>query len=532
MKTKKIKKQKTKKQKKMKGGNKQKIITLVSADGMVLRFVPEFLKDKEVVLAAVNQNGLALKDAPPSLQNDKEVVLIAVKKNGLALQYASQPLQNDKEVVLVAVSTSGKALFFASNELSNDEEVCLVAVTKHGDALDYVSDELKDNEAIVTAAVSNNGSALEYASLNLRNNEKIVTIAVSENAIALRFASAELKDNDNVVRAAITNNGEALYFASDRLKQNREFIEIARLTFDDAHSFAEFGKSPQLFRQQSTTFTNQSPQGVCGRHVFPRVIIKNIFELLYPLPVNETYDVNNCNKYLATGKTIADLNQLSIKQCSQGGYIKILLFLHLFYLYQEHVPTIAPHPKGWLECNQVHDIYDKMFSTSVIPNLKKQLHTFMLTNVLHDIKSKIEKLQIKLITFQLQINVPLPGRNDGLFDIIQKITREGLYLMLRVERRDDIEQKSDHWAHFLLVTGTSDDKILLKNSWGTNLIFDISLNETIYLDGHMWNFITDFSLVIPVIGDTSIEDADLIRLDTFSIIITFFYRVYRFFLLE
>ena len=45
------------------------------------------------LLAAVQQNGRALKYASEELQADREVVLAAVQQNGDALTYASQELQ-------------------------------------------------------------------------------------------------------------------------------------------------------------------------------------------------------------------------------------------------------------------------------------------------------------------------------------------------------------------------------------------------------------------------------------------------------
>jgi len=60
--------------------------------------------DKEVVLAAVKENGYALLYASEGMKNDKEVVLAAVKQNGNALQYASEGMKNVKEVVLAAVN--------------------------------------------------------------------------------------------------------------------------------------------------------------------------------------------------------------------------------------------------------------------------------------------------------------------------------------------------------------------------------------------------------------------------------------------
>ena len=47
--------------------------------------------------------------AAAELQDDREVVLAAVEQNGGALQYAAAELQGDREVVLAAVSHDGDA---------------------------------------------------------------------------------------------------------------------------------------------------------------------------------------------------------------------------------------------------------------------------------------------------------------------------------------------------------------------------------------------------------------------------------------
>jgi len=60
-------------------------------------------KDRDVVLAAVQQNGLALQHADASLKKDRDVVLAAVQQNGLALQSAIEAKIkiNDKEQPLL-----------------------------------------------------------------------------------------------------------------------------------------------------------------------------------------------------------------------------------------------------------------------------------------------------------------------------------------------------------------------------------------------------------------------------------------------
>jgi hypothetical protein len=54
--------------------------------------------DYDVVLAAVNNNGNALKYAGGNLNNDKKVVVAAVTQKSRALQYASKELLADPDV--------------------------------------------------------------------------------------------------------------------------------------------------------------------------------------------------------------------------------------------------------------------------------------------------------------------------------------------------------------------------------------------------------------------------------------------------
>ena len=51
--------------------------------------------DKPEVLAAVAQNGWALKYASKTLRGDRDVALVAVTQDGYALEYASEELQTE-----------------------------------------------------------------------------------------------------------------------------------------------------------------------------------------------------------------------------------------------------------------------------------------------------------------------------------------------------------------------------------------------------------------------------------------------------
>lgn len=62
-----------------------------------------------------------LKKGTNNIRNDKEIVLAAVQKNGMALEFASDTLQNDAEVVIAAVIQNNNANKFASSDLQVNE---------------------------------------------------------------------------------------------------------------------------------------------------------------------------------------------------------------------------------------------------------------------------------------------------------------------------------------------------------------------------------------------------------------------------
>ena len=78
----------------------------------------ELMADREIVLAAVKQDGRAFYHTTPELQADREIVLAAVMQVGMALGHAASGLMADREIVLAAVMQDGSALGYASAELT------------------------------------------------------------------------------------------------------------------------------------------------------------------------------------------------------------------------------------------------------------------------------------------------------------------------------------------------------------------------------------------------------------------------------
>ena len=134
--------------------------------------IPKLRADREVVLAAVTQDGYALEDAFPELRADKAVVLAAVTQNYCALKYASKALQGDKEVILAAVTQNCWVLKNVSPELQGDREVVLAAVNNDGYALEYTSQELRADREVCLVATRQEIEAVKYISPELQKEIK------------------------------------------------------------------------------------------------------------------------------------------------------------------------------------------------------------------------------------------------------------------------------------------------------------------------------------------------------------------------
>ena len=100
------------------------------------------MKDKEIVLEAVKQDGYILQYLGKEFRGDRQIVLEAVKRHGMALQFASTELRRDSEIVLEAVKEDGLALKFASKEITNAREIVLTSIRQNPEAFEFVDFKL------------------------------------------------------------------------------------------------------------------------------------------------------------------------------------------------------------------------------------------------------------------------------------------------------------------------------------------------------------------------------------------------------
>lgn len=84
-------------------------------------------KDKDIILSVFSSSvkfALNLQSIPcEKLREDRDIILAAVKQNGLVLHSLSEKFRDDKEIVLAALTENPLAYLNASERLQEDEEV-------------------------------------------------------------------------------------------------------------------------------------------------------------------------------------------------------------------------------------------------------------------------------------------------------------------------------------------------------------------------------------------------------------------------
>jgi len=246
-------------------------VSVVRRNGLWLGNRLKFQDHRGVVLAAVQNNGLALLHASERLRDDFEVVSAAMRQNHDAIKYASSRLRQDREMLLLELELNPSCAERLSFDLKSDSTfirdgierissrpfsfltlrpLCRVIREHHNDGmmelmvmkfpwtLQLASVEQQDSAPLVSKAVAKVGVVLSYASPRLRADPIIVSIAVSNAGSALKYASPLLQDSQDLVRAAVEQDGRALQFASDVLQDNEAVVRVALISNGSAFEFA------------------------------------------------------------------------------------------------------------------------------------------------------------------------------------------------------------------------------------------------------------------------------------------------------
>lgn len=231
-------------------GERSLVLKACQGDWTIMEKCPKELeriywKDKDFVVAALSQSIDALKKVPESYWEDKEVMRVAVKTDYKVIykcsNWAQKTLWEDREIVLHAVQQNGLVLTEADEDFIYDVEVLQAAVKQNWTLLDNLSkvhkqvawnDETCARSAIIDGSTAVVADPSNFAKVGpkLKSNKDFVIEVVSLAGKCLEFAPEKLKDDEDVVRAAIqskASKGLAIQFASERLRADFQMAQLA-----------------------------------------------------------------------------------------------------------------------------------------------------------------------------------------------------------------------------------------------------------------------------------------------------------------
>ena len=164
----------------------------------------------DVCLAAVRQNGLALQYVCSSAQT-LELQLLAVQQNGLALEFVDRyPISREQtlpyDVCVAAVRQNGLALRSVRSIDSQTPELQLLAVQQNGLAVQYVIGE--PSRFCQISALRQNGLALQY--IFRASAPQLFSAAVRQNGAALQFVPLHMR-TIALCKQALNSGGGAAY---------------------------------------------------------------------------------------------------------------------------------------------------------------------------------------------------------------------------------------------------------------------------------------------------------------------------------
>lgn len=205
------------------------------------------LTNKDEVIRAINEGKLSLQDVSEKFQDDKDVVIAAMKQDGSEYGNASLNMRYEHEVGLESIRHGGEYRYLVSY-LRRDKETLLEAM-QNGEVtwnrvprqLQYDDDimEAQDHPELIPEILKELRD--EMAKIDWTNKEDVLTI-MKKNGFAMEeYADRELfKDRDFILR------GQKIYnytfeYADEALWQKKEFvIDAVKI---DAYNALEYAKN-------------------------------------------------------------------------------------------------------------------------------------------------------------------------------------------------------------------------------------------------------------------------------------------------
>ena len=257
----------------------------------------------------------------------------------------------------------------------------------------------------------------------------------------------------------------------------------------------------------SETITHQRETHTCTYHALSKLIVQNVFQYFIAKKVNGAkYTRNQCNDYL-DNYAFKHGVEPTAELCSEGGYERILQFLHVYHIISEgnrcrrvmkKKRVNYEKPVGFDEIEKtVYKILEKRipYYFSPFPDAKQKLAEM--------VDQVIEGMQMMGISYIHKHYFLHPSRMSkyqfaAIFENIQKSIRKSLYVFIVLIARN-LNPENEHELHAVHAVATFRNKLVIKNSWGDGL-HEMDLDGEVTLHGEVYT-ICEVGFLIPITED-------------------------------
>eukprot|EP01080_Neovahlkampfia_damariscottae_P008595 gene8595-420_t len=197
------------------------------------------IKDREILLRGLEQDGEILEFASEIYKSDVDVVTKAIQSNGRAIKYADPKFSKDKTFVMMAVKQNGEALKHLDDFLQ-DREVLLTSIITYPQSLEFAKSTERKDKKFILEAIDANPSCLIYADESLHSDKEFMLTCIKAHPRSLICASNELRADKEFVLECLTK-GALLKHSSKKLRADKDCVKVA-IEYDP-HQFRDAMKS-------------------------------------------------------------------------------------------------------------------------------------------------------------------------------------------------------------------------------------------------------------------------------------------------
>ena len=247
-------------------GNKEFIIAVASREARILQFLPHLCADRDVVLAAVHsaswKDELLAYVATPLLSS-VEIMSSPMSRDATMLRTASTAIQTNRTILLSATTSktwTAALLQCTSEELRADKKVMQRSLLKDAATLAYLPTALRCDAGFMLGCLRKANAArkafrenehsrlcadtpflsacasldpegtLQHAVVRMRSDKKFMLwCALHDTPAALRYASARLRADKAFMRACMQNNTSTLDYAPSGMRNVLAVAETDKL---------------------------------------------------------------------------------------------------------------------------------------------------------------------------------------------------------------------------------------------------------------------------------------------------------------